>query len=139
MKSYILCSFLLLGAIPLIAGRGGGANDTLVYRRPLYFTANAGQWDKDVRYAMLRDRTSAWLCTDGIILARPRKATDVPGERPEALRSGTPMESVKIGFINPSPNMRIIALDTARAVTHFYLHPDSTGWHENVANHRAVR
>ena len=139
MKRYLLCFILLLLASPPVAEAGGGPNDTLIYRRPLYFTANAGQWDKDVRYAMLRDRTSTWLCTDGIILGRPRTVPDVPGERPEALRQGTPMESVKIGFINPSPNMRIIALDTARAVTHFYLHPDSTGWHENVANHRAVR
>ena len=139
MKRYLLCFILLLLASPPVAEAGGGANDTLVYRRPLYFTENAGQWDKDVRYAMLRPSTSAWLCTDGLILARPRTSVDAPGELPLRTGKGRPMETLSIHFVNPSPVMRIVALDTSKAVSHFYLNPDSTGWYEHVHNHRAVR
>ncbi|MBR9977767.1 MAG: hypothetical protein KFH87_06720, partial [Bacteroidetes bacterium] len=137
-SGYKLLPLLLIALFccsPLSAMPG----DTLVYKRPMYFTANAGQWDEEVRYAMLGDRTSSWFGDDGIILARPRQSRELPGETPHIPEDGTPMETLHIDFVNPSPAMRIVALDTTRAVSHFYLHPDSTGWYEHVRNHRGIR
>jgi hypothetical protein len=137
-SGYKLLPLLLIALFcspPLFATPG----DTLVYRRPMYFTANAGQWDEAIRYAMLGDRTSSWFNDDGIILARPRQSRELPGETPHIPEDGTPMETLHIDFVNPSPDMRIVALDTTRAVAHFYLHPDSTGWYEHVRNHRGIR
>jgi hypothetical protein len=138
LKVYIFFVLLLIAGAPKsIAGEN--PVDTLVYRAQMYFTENAGQWDKDIRYAMLRPSTSAWLCTDGVILARPRMSVDAPGELPRRTGKGRPMETLSMNFVNPSPAMRIFALDTSKAVSHFYLNPDSTGWYEHVRNHRVVR
>jgi hypothetical protein len=137
-SGYKLLPLLLIALFcspPLFATPG----DTLVYKRPMYFTANAGQWDEAIRYAMLGDRTSSWFNDDGIILARPRQSRELPGETPYVPEDGTPMETLHIDFVNPSPDMRIVALDTTRAVAHFYLNPDSTGWYEHVRNHRGIR
>jgi hypothetical protein len=116
-----------------------GPVDTLLYRAPMHFTENAGQWDKEVRYAVLGGRTSAWLCSDGLILARPRSTHAVPVERPLTVEGAMTVETASISFIDPSASMRIVALDTARAVSHFYLHPDSTCWYEHVPNYRVIR
>ncbi|MBN1448770.1 MAG: hypothetical protein JXA28_12635, partial [Bacteroidetes bacterium] len=119
---------------------GSGTPDSvLVYRRPVYFTANAGQWEAEIRYAALGTMSSAWFRDDGIVLVRPATMQSLPGEKP--LPPGKPRarEAVTVGFRDASPRMRVVARDTSRTVSHFYLGPDSTFWHESVSNHRVLR
>jgi hypothetical protein len=135
---YILLAVLTVLPSSL-CGAHPGEDSLQVYHHPVYFTANAGQWDPEIRYAVLGGVSSAWLCEDGIIFARPKTELDVPKEQALQQRPPGGMETVKIAFRNVSPRMRIVAKDTARTVSHFYVGSDSTSWHESVSNHRVVR
>ncbi|MBN1448054.1 MAG: hypothetical protein JXA28_08990, partial [Bacteroidetes bacterium] len=78
-RPFILCAVLLF----LVSGKvfaGSPEDSVLLYNAPVYFTANAGQWDPQVRYAALGTQSSAWLCDDGIVLVRPGQSLNAPKE-----------------------------------------------------------
>lgn len=114
-----------------------GGDEPMAYRAPAYFTRNAGQWKKDVSYAIVADHSAAWFGRDGVTLIRPKTGVTMPGElRPHRDQAH---ESATLRFVNPSPRMRIRAAETVAAKTHFYLGSDSASWHPSVSNHRTLR
>ena len=114
-----------------------GGDEMVAYRAPAYFTVNAGQWRKDIRYAILSDHSAAWFGREGVTLFRPKLSVEMPDELP--LTGNRTHESTILRFVNPSPQMRVRALDTVATKTHFYLGSDSASWHPSVSNHRTVR
>ncbi|MCB2206430.1 T9SS type A sorting domain-containing protein [bacterium] len=138
-----LCQLTLHAVLLLLvlgkAQAGSSQDSVLIHNAPVYFTANAGQWDTQVRFAALGTQSSAWLCDDGIVLVRSRKSLKFPEELGISTKPRADQEMVKLTFQNPSPRMRVVAADTTFARTQFYLGRDSANWHESVSNHRAVR
>ncbi len=130
---------ILISCLGGVCTGNAGQGDTLRYTRPVYFTANAGQWDASVRYGIVGDRSAAWFLSDGIMLVRPDRRPRLALETPTEPVSEQAVDILQLSFVNPSPNMRIVALDTALAVSHFYRGSDSSKWHTFVSNHRAVR
>ncbi|MFZ1731163.1 MAG: hypothetical protein WBQ23_05715 [Bacteroidota bacterium] len=133
----ILLLNLLLGSAASY-GQGVEGTSSVQYHCPVYFTANTGQWDKSIRYGILGDRSSAWFMRDGITLVRPSVGLKIEMENPSRKEDGLLKEAVQLSFVNPSPSMRIRAVDTAVAVSHFYLGTDSSSWHPFVSNHRRI-
>ncbi len=117
----------------------GGGDGPVEYRAPAYFTVNAGQWREDVSYAIVSDHSAAWFGRDGLTLLRPSTSVEMPGETARQAAPAGMHESAMLRFVNPSPRMRIRAVDTVATRSHFYLGSDSTSWNTSVTNHRTLR
>jgi hypothetical protein len=130
----VFMAWLSLAPIVFSASDSG-----FVHQRPMYFTENRGQWDVDIRYAMLGSRCAAWLREDGIVVTQPSKLTTLAHEHPRADESGTLFDVVTLRFRNPSPRMRLRVLDSVVAVSNFYRGGPRPLAVERAANYRRAR
>ncbi|MFZ1730181.1 MAG: hypothetical protein WAV84_08675 [Bacteroidota bacterium] len=112
-------------------------------RMPLQFIANAGQWNAEVRFGIIRGEDKAAFTREGIRLYRPmERPTVMPGlETSGAGTSGTTrmLECSTLRFINPSPKMRMEGIDQIETHTNFYRGNDSSRWRSDVPTYGGVR
>ena len=102
------------------------------------FVRNEGQWDARARYGLLTARGTAMFDAAGMtVFTRSQAADAMPplesptGKRDRQAEPGGPYYDVRrIQFERPSARMRLLAVDTAEAVTHFYRGNDATRWRE---------
>ncbi|HOJ05865.1 MAG TPA: hypothetical protein PK916_17855, partial [Bacteroidota bacterium] len=114
---------------------------------PAQFVRNEGQWDARARYGLLTARGTAMFDAAGMtVFTRSQAADAMPplelpaGKRDGQVEPGGPYYDVRrIQFERPSARMRLLAVDTAKAVTHFYRGNDATRWRERVSNHARLR
>ncbi len=114
------------------------------FRQPLQFISNAGQWDAEVRYGIIRGMDKAAFTRDGVQLFRPlqRPTALAPTELPafqSAVDTRRTLETSSLRFVNPSPNMRIEVMENTGTVTNFYSGIDSSRWRANVPSFKGVR
>ncbi|MFZ1728765.1 MAG: hypothetical protein WBQ23_14715 [Bacteroidota bacterium] len=139
----------LLNTIPIIASTPGGipGDDPTELTRihlPLQFIANAGQWDAEVQYGIIRGMDKAAFTKEGIVLFRPQERPMLVQQSEDLLtgQSGLGsrmLESSVLRFVNPSPNMRIEGLREMKARTQFYIGKDANKWKEDVSTYRGIR
>ena len=139
MKHIIYNSITIVLAVFLLAPGEVSANtDSLRYSMPLSITANRGQWDDHVRYAIIGNGSALWFCDDEIVIERPADLQAMPGESPgRGHASGT--EVIRIAFPNRSPQCSLQALDTLRGVANFYRNNERSTWFESVPTHGGIR
>jgi hypothetical protein len=132
---------ILLYCLPLIVlatDAVAASADSSVYRIPVCFTANRGQWDPHVRYALISGESSIWFCEDEIVFSQPSSHVSIPGERLELNQSGN-RDLVRMRFTNQLAGRELYALDTLSGVANFYHGSDRSGWFENVSTHAGIR
>ncbi|MFA6234070.1 MAG: hypothetical protein WC824_07750 [Bacteroidota bacterium] len=116
---------------------------TIPIRLPLHFIANAGQWNADIRFGIIRGEDKAAFTREGLRLYRPmERPTVMPGlEAAGAGSSGSArmLECSSLNFINPSPNMRMEGISPIETHTNFYRSNDTSRWRTDVPTFNGVR
>lgn len=104
----------------------------------LTFIANAGQFDRQVRFQVRGSQGSTvWLAVDAvwITLVEPMPARSPAGiDRPLPSRSA----SLRLGFEGSNPAPEVVGSDRLAAVANYYIGNDPAGWRSNVPTYGAV-
>jgi hypothetical protein len=133
---YIHVCLFCFAVLPCSAG----TNDTaIVYKKPMYFTENRGQWQPEVRYAMLGSRGAAWMRADGISITYLAERDVIPFEHPGPAERREFLEEAHIRFLNASPEMRLEVLDGVGAKSNFYRGGEAPVEVAGARNFRRVR
>ncbi len=136
----LLMLFLFAATVTLSANP---ADSTTRFRFPIQFVRNAGQWPAYVRFMMLPAENRVVFLDDGVMfLVKREKHEDarIPLEVATSIQVGDDREQydyVIMRFIDPSPTMRIEAVDKSETMMHFY-DGDSSTWREDVGCSRGI-
>jgi hypothetical protein len=114
------------------------------FRIPLHFIQNAGQWDAEVKYGVIRGMEKAAFTKDGIALWRPlRRSTVLPTLEVTANATPIPgdglLERLDLRFVNPSKDMYIEGLGERYEATQIYRGSDSAMWRTNIPGFTGIR
>lgn len=130
---------MLLAILVSCAVAGSPDNAANPYQPKRHFAANAGQWDAQVRFAVIGGSGTAWFCDDRIIVVRPRCDVEEPAEVLTAARESDDMEVIQLRFSERGESYTLDAVDTLPGIANFYLGADESNWRENVSTHRRIR
>jgi hypothetical protein len=127
----------LFSLVPGAYGNGGPGDGNRAFL-PAHFTANAGQWDKSVRYAFLGGEGSVWFCDDEIVIVR--SLTNIKIRADEQAVPGLPpqQEVIRLRLNSSICPHGVVSVDTLIGVSHFYSGHDSSRWRTNVSTHRTL-
>ncbi|MCZ7557953.1 MAG: T9SS type A sorting domain-containing protein [Bacteroidia bacterium] len=114
------------------------------FRIPLHFIQNAGQWDAEVRYGVIRGMEKAAFTNEGIVLWRPlRRSTVLPTLEVTANTAPIPgdglLARLDLRFVNPSKDMYIEGLGERYEATQIYRGNDSSMWRTNIPSFTGIR
>ncbi|MBE0642487.1 MAG: T9SS type A sorting domain-containing protein [Bacteroidetes bacterium] len=129
--------FLHAGSDPSLSGSAS------TLRFPLHFIANAGQWNADIQFGIIRGTDKAAFTREGVRFYSPAERPDVlplleTGAQAAATTKRT-LACKMLEFVNPSPNLRMEGIGRIETHTNFYRGNDMANWRTDVPTFSGVR
>ncbi len=127
--------------------------------KPLAFTENRGQWDKQVLFRANAGGATMWLARDGAYYHFTRRIPRAASSSGRQMSTGTPPPAVgssprdrlghepddieqlviKASFVGANPNPTVVGEEMMGYKCNYFLGNEPSSWRTDVANYRAVR
>ncbi len=138
---YATASTLILAVLLLaIAGSPSRAESVNHSQNSsLYFTVNAGQWDRHVYFRSNTGDATMWFAKDGAYYQFGRQIVESSPD-PTAGRHSSYIECLKIkaSFLNTGRNVELVGEGLLDHTSNYFLGDDPSRWQSNVPNFETI-